>query len=439
MSSSRFYLSADQHYSIVDSLHDSVRFARHCLTPYRNSLRGRAEERSHLTQVATFVDPDGTPMLWHDFGILEGPGWASNAIGGATNLYQYGRFMGHPEVQRDAIAVLDHVLDDGFIDWETGFITGYRHILEDRLCLNYKGRNDWFCVGSMARMAHQLLRLSTILSHEQAATVSGLEERSKRMRQAALACARWIDLNVKLAPNGWVPRRNTLDGVAYSLNPEGDADILFDRSADGLFLLDLWSEITIAGLADYTSQMRELAQIFINAGGIFGSINHDTYDEHECVAYAVTFRTFKTLSTVLNDDHWRQFAYDVALRGLQQFEMKQDRHGVETQGLLFMERSWDTAYLWENAEAAMAYLEAYVDTGAKRYLNKALTILRAIAKHHHGSHGFLTEGVDWNNHVSAQHHFDQVEYGDIRYTEPLLNNLHHAEPTLFYLTQCIGR
>ncbi len=72
---------------------------------------------------------------------------------------------------------------------------------------------------------------------------------------------------------------------------------------------------------------------------------------------------------------------------------------------------------------------------ANRYLAKALTILRAIAKHHHGPHGFLTEGVDWNNHVSAQHHFDQAEFGDIRYTEPLLNNLHLAEPTLYYLTE----
>ena len=62
-----------------------------------------------------------------------------------------------------------------------------------------------------------------------------------------------------------------------------------------------------------------------------------------------------------------------------------------------------------------------------------LTILRAIAKHHHGRHGFLTEGVDWNNHVGKQHHFDEAEYGDIKYTEPLLNNLHIVEPTLLVI------
>jgi hypothetical protein len=156
------------------------------------------------------------------------------------------------------------------------------------------------------------------------------------------------------------------------------------------------------------------------------------------VAYAVASRTFRRLASVLADDELRTFAYDVARAGLSQFEMKQDRNGVATQGLLWMERSWDTTYLWENAEAAQAYLEAYTDTGAKRYLNKALTLLRAIAKHHHGLHGFLTEGVDWNNHVSAQHRIDHTEFGNIQYTEPLLNNLHHAEPTLYYLKHCVN-
>ena len=59
-----------------------------------------------------------------------------------------------------------------------------------------------------------------------------------------------------------------------------------------------------------------------------------------------------------------------------------------------------------------------------------LTILRAIAKHHQPGTGFLTEGVDWNNHVGEQHHFGGLKYGDIRYTEPLLNNQHIVEPTL---------
>ena len=419
MARTRFYLPHNPEYSIVDSLHDSVRFARKCLVNYND----------HLAQNATFVNADGTPMLWHDFGVLEGPGWASNAIGGARNLYFYGRIMGQPEVSRDGLCVLDHVLEDHFIDWETGFIKGYRHIPTDRRCLNYKSNDDWFCVGSMARMAYQLLSFASELA---------TDTRAPRMRQAAVSCGQWIAQHLQMAPNGWVPRRSTPDGTPYRLNPEGSDDILFDCSADGIFLLDLWGALTQIGMADYHDRLRDLATCFADSGGFFGSINHDTYDAHECVAYACTFRTFRRLAGVLGDDHLRQFAYDVALKGLSLFRMSDDRNRVSTKGLLWMERTWDTAYLWENAEASMAYLEAYQDTGSKRYLAYALTILRAIAKHHHGPYGFLTEGVDWNNHVGAQHHFDYATYGDIQYTEPLLNNLHHAEPVLHYLSACLA-
>ncbi|MGC8779885.1 MAG: hypothetical protein ACP5UQ_03380, partial [Anaerolineae bacterium] len=66
-----------------------------------------------------------------------------------------------------------------------------------------------------------------------------------------------------------------------------------------------------------------------------------------------------------------------------------------------------------------------------------IAILRGIADHHYGDRGFLTEGVDWNNHVGQQHHIAQALYGAIRYTEPLLNNLHFLGPTLYYF-QKIG-
>jgi hypothetical protein len=51
-------------------------------------------------------------------------------------------------------------------------------------------------------------------------------------------------------------------------------------------------------------------------------------------------------------------------------------------------------------------------------------VLLAAAAHHYGDAGFLTEGVDWNNHVTRRHHVDGALYGAINYTEPLLNNLH---------------
>jgi len=113
--------------------------------------------------------------------------------------------------------------------------------------------------------------------------------------------------------------------------------------------------------------------------------------------------------------------------------MAEDRNGVATKGLLYMEETWNTAYMWENAEAAQAYLEAYEDTRRRTYLNKALTILHATARHRHRRTGFLTEGVDWDNRVGSQHHVMGKRYAPIRYTEPFLNHLHVAEPTLCYL------
>jgi len=275
----------------------------------------------------------------------------------------------------------------------------------------------------MAKVAYQLLIFGDLLDRD----------RKDKMYRAAAQCAAWIDKNVKPTSNGWYPRRCTPSGEHYPKNAYGDGDILFEKSADGLFVVQLLAGLTSRDLADYKDQIREKMKAFMDAGGIFGSINHDTYDEHEDVAYAVAFRVLREAAKLLGDAAIRDFAYRRCLAGLDQFKMAEDRNGVQTKGLLYMEKSWDTAYLWENAEAALAYIEAYMDTHHEPYLADGLTILRAIAKHHHGPCGFLTEGVDWNNHVGKQHHFNEAEYGDIKYTEPLLNNLHIVEPTLLAL------
>jgi len=134
-----------------------------------------------------------------------------------------------------------------------------------------------------------------------------------------------------------------------------------------------------------------------------------------------------------------EFARAKCLAGLEQFKMRDDRNGVATKGLLYMEKSWPTSYLWEDAEAALAHFECAFDlratdkTKSAALVRDGLTILRAAAKHHHGKHGFLTEGVDWSNHVTEKHHIKGEFYGDIKYTEPFLNNQHIVEPTLYYL------
>ena len=417
-----FYVSENPHYTICDSALDSLRFtAEKTLRP---------DEHGHLVSISSFVDSDAQVMNWHAFGDLEGPGWASNAVGGAYELYTMGTFMPRPEWQTKGLSVLDHVLDDGFIDSNTGFIRGYRETTTRKFYLNYRKNNDWFAPGAMAKIGYQLLILSDEL---------GNDSRAARMRTAALQVAQWIESHVEMAPNGWYPRRTTPDGKLFRKNPKGEDDILWEDSADGLYILQLDSALTARGAADFSRILRKETDVFMKAGGFFGSINQDTFDAHENVAYSVAFRTLLAVSRVLKDDAIRTFAYEQCLNGLEHFRIRQDRNGVPTKGLLIMEDSWDTAYQWENAEAALAYFEAARDTEqraspqSKNYEIDGLVILRAIAKHHHGPYGFLTEGVDWNNHVGQKHHFDGARFGDIRYTEPFLNNQHISEPTVYYL------
>ena len=404
-------------------MQDSFRF-----TLYKNI---KWDDRGHWISVSSFVNPEGQVMGWHDFGNLEGPGWAANAVGGAYEIYVWGRWLKRPAWQQQALGILDHVLDDGFVD-ESGFLRGYRETTTGKMCLNYKHNSDWFCPGSMAKIGYQLL----VFADELAAN-----PRANRMRTMAVRCSAWLDQHLEPVPNGWFPRRTTPEGKIYRKSPDGGNDSFWQTSADGLFIVQLQAALTSRGLADYQTSLRAKVATFMKADGIFGSINHDTYDPEENVAYSVAFRTLLATARVLGDDRIREFALAKCLGGLERFKMTDDRNGVATKGLLYMEKSWDTAYLWENAEAALAYFEAAVELRRSDLRRSrtceldGLVILRAIAKHHYGPHGFLTEGVDWNNHVGQQHHIGQARFAAIQYTEPFLNNLHIAEPTWFYLNQ----
>lgn len=423
-----FYVAANPDYTIVQSTLDSLRF-----TLDKTLKLG---DRGHLVSISSFVNPEAEVMGWHDFGNLEGPGWAANAVGGAWEVYAWGRWLGDRSKQERALRILDHVLDCGFLNEQTGFIRGYRETTTGQFVLNYKHNSDWFCPGSMAKVAFQLLRFADDLPKS--------DPRRERMCRMAARTADWIAKNVEPVPNGWFPRRTTPEGKVYRKSPDGGNDPFWQTSADGLFIVQLQAALTARKLADYRAPLRQKTEVFVKTGGIFGSINHDTYDPHENVAYAVAFRTLLLTSRVLKDQTLRTFAYETCLAGLDQFKMKEDRNGVATKGLLFMEKTWDTSYLWENAEAALAYFEAAVDrrrdqVRAREYVLDGLTILRAAAKHHYGPHGFLTEGVDWNDHVGQQHHIGQQKYGAIQYTEPFLNNQHIAEPTRFYLEHLAGK
>src|SRR5690242_20485614 len=134
------YIPENPQYTICDSALDSLRFTA--------DKTLRSDEHGHLVSISSFVDSSAEIMGWHEFGNLEGPGWASNAVGGAYELYTMGALVNRPDWQSKALGILDHVLNDGFVDSKTGFIRGYRETTTGKFCLNYKKNNDWFAPGA---------------------------------------------------------------------------------------------------------------------------------------------------------------------------------------------------------------------------------------------------------------------------------------------------
>ena len=222
-----FYLPADPAFSIMDSMRASVRFTvERCLVPEGEGLRANS----------TFVDPEGRPALWHEFGAIEGVGWAANAVGGAIKLIRYGRFMGDAAVELKGMKVLHHAVHGGFVDADSGFLRPYRDLRNNRLFMNYlhDDQNDgWFCAGSAAKVALQYLEAADLCEGTPLGDLS---------RACGVRLAGWLQVHIQLAPNGWFPRRSRLDGSPYLARADGgEPDPLFDSSGDGLYLLWLYA------------------------------------------------------------------------------------------------------------------------------------------------------------------------------------------------------
>ncbi len=136
--------------TLFASARASAHFALACLEP----------AGKHLRVQGGFVTPNGSVMHWHEFGDLEGPGWAANLVGGAHLLYRWGRFLEDKSIQNKSLQLLDHFLEAGFVDWQSGMIYPYYDIAQERFCLNYAHNDDWLCPGSLARIGAQLLSFS---------------------------------------------------------------------------------------------------------------------------------------------------------------------------------------------------------------------------------------------------------------------------------------
>ena len=155
-------------------------------------------------------------------------------------------------------------------------------------------------------------------------------------------------------------------GKVYRKSPDGGNDPFWQTSADGLFILQLQAALTARGLADYRAALRQKSSVFMQSGGIFGSINHDTYDPHENVAYSVAFRTLLAGGAGVGGRGHSHVSptSDACRAGPVQDDRGPQRRGH--QGTAVHGKEWDTAYLWENAEAALAYFEAAADTRRRR-------------------------------------------------------------------------
>lgn len=383
-----------------------------------------------LEAVSTFVDPERVPQLWHDFGPLVGPGWAANALGGARVLLDWSEFDGDRSVAAAAVGLIRGVLCGGYRTG-SGLVFGYRNRETGVRAHNFKGNLDWLTPGSQAKTALDALALADRAPDPERAGLLDL----------AVGILDWIDRSVERG-GCWYPRRVRPDGRPYLYAAEGGDEPLPYGSAEALYIPWLRLEAARRGIGSTLDEAASDIDAWHAAGRPYGSINHDVYDRDENAARALAFRVLLRAGVACDRPEWIRTAFDDALSGLRRFRMVDDRNGVRTAGLLYMCDSWPTAYLWENGEAALAFLEAGVVLCAGGFFEHAQALrgwasdtLVAISRFHFGEFGFLTEGVDWSNHIGRQHHVGEVEFGPIRYTQPLLNNLQHVAAA----TACLGR
>lgn len=418
-----FYIPEDANYTVVESALDAVRFL---FTVSDRDGDGRLFCRS------IDATPDGKLAPYRGR-FMDGVGYCADSIVGAHMLIRLGRAVERPEFEEAGWSYLDHALDTGFFDDPDLPVKLYRDTDTGAFLDNLEAHDGYVELGHVARVATHLLRIAAL-------DTDG--DRAERCRTVVQRTATWVRSSER-CENGWFPRRCTPGGEVFpfAANAFGPTDIdvllrsdpIADRSGTGTLALALLVVASQEGLIDARDDIRAAVDAFIRDGGHFGSTNTDTEDLEENVSYALAFQTVIAASTLLDDPELRRFAYEACLDPLQRFELREDLNGCETKGLLLMEDAWNAACTWEMAEVAQAYLVAFHERERQADALKALTILRAMAKHHHGAFGFLTEAVDWDGHSTAARHFPGERYGDIITTHPFLNNLHVLQPTVTYL------
>lgn len=420
-----FYLPERSDYTIVDSAMDSVRFIR---------AVSDTDPDGGLVCRSVDANTDGE-LIRYRGRLMEGVGYCADSVFGAHVLVRLGRVLTRPELEVMGFRYLDHALAAGFFDDPDIPVFLYRDIETGAFLHNLEARDEYVELGHMARVGYELLCLAALDLNE---------TRAARCRSAAGRIASWV-IGTERCSNGWYPRRCTPHGRSYPWAPDsfGPSDLpnlrlpdpIHDRSGSGAFVLSLLAAATTDGILEASGHLEAGVAAFIGADGHFGSTNTDTEDLSENVSYAIAFKALMESAEVLGDSRIQEFAFERCLGPLSRFELVEDLGGLETKGLLYMEDSWNAACTWEMAEAADAYLVAFGKTDQRTHALKALTILRALAKHHYGPVGFMTEAIDWDGHSVAERHIGGQRNGPIQTTHPFLNNLHLVLPTTHYLEE----
>lgn len=414
-----FYLPGNAAYSLLDSAIDAARYTVAATMPCEVG----ANAHSFLTDI------EGKPARTGGR-LIQGIGYCADAPYGAAALFALGRFTGRPEFSLTAAAIARHAVRAGYLADPDVPVRLYRDAETHEFFDQLEARSSFFDVGHMAKTVENLVRLTPRLDEEEQETVIAA---ARHFASFVGRCAR--------TPTGWLPRRTAHDMSAYRLAripphapdmaPREDA--VAETSGAGLLTLSCMLKLDQAGLADTRAFLREAADAFVDGGGYFGSTNTDTDDPEEMVSVALAVQVLLGIASHLGIARYRDFALEACLPRLRRFHMADDRNGQPTRGLLFLSDSYSSACLWECSEAALAYFRAAQARGHAADVLAGLSILRGIARNHHGPLGFLPSELDWNGRMAPDKHLVPGRYGPRAVTHPYMNNLHVVTSTLFYL------
>jgi hypothetical protein len=418
-----FYLPRNTGYGIMASAMDSARYAVAASVPCAFGCNAP----SFLTDI------DAKPIRSAGR-LVQGIGYCADSAFAAGALRRFGALTGQADFVATADGLTTHIFETGYLADPDIPVRLYQDAETGAFFDQVEARSAYFDLGHMARPLEKLLDQSDSLTADQRAM----------LHRASLRLADWI-VSAERTPQGWLPRRvdgqlKTFRGIrkpaelpADVASPFDKRDHTLERSGAGLLAVAFLLKLHQLRLRALTEDLTALCDSFVEHGGFFGSINTDTEDLHESVAYAIGFQVLLAASQFLGRPVYRDFAHDVCLAGLRVFRINRDLNDLPTKGLTRLAANYSSACFWENAEVALAYFQAARDTGNQLHARDGMTILRAIARNRIGSNGFLTAELDWDGRLPPEKHVGATARGPRVVTHPYMNSLNLLAPTLFYL------